>query len=240
MEESILFRREWNSPTPFSLNKEETSHLKALRIFSEDKLLRVLDGNGSEWIYEVKAGALQGILKETKNHSKPSAISAIATAIPKGNRLEWLLQKGTELGLTHFYFLNFEQSDRKDFNLARVRKIVEEAAIQSKRIFLPEVHAPVTLKEFLNSREKENQVSPSQTKETKPNVYQFDPKGESNLKPEFFQNTIWIIGPEGGFREKETNLLKEKKVIGVKAGDSILKIETAGIFAASMFRYFTC
>lgn len=200
----------------------------------------MLDGNGSEWIYEVKAGALQGILKETKNHSKPSAISAIATAIPKGNRLEWLLQKGTELGLTHFYFLNFEQSDRKDFNLARVRKIVEEAAIQSKRIFLPEVHAPVTLKEFLNSREKENQVSPSQTKETKPNVYQFDPKGESNLKPEFFQNTIWIIGPEGGFREKETNLLKEKKVIGVKAGDSILKIETAGIFAASMFRYFTC
>lgn len=238
MEESILFRREWNSESPFSLNKEETSHLKALRIFSEDKILRVFDGIGSEWVYEVKAGALQGTLKETKRHPQPNVVSGIATAIPKGNRLEWLLQKGTELGLTHFYFLNFEQSDRKDFNIARVQKIVEEAAIQSKRIFLPEVYAPVALKEFFHFREKEN--SERQSKETSPSVYQFDPKGESNLQPEFFRNAIWIIGPEGGFREKETNLLKEKKVLGVKAGDSILKIETAGIFAASMFRYFTC
>ncbi|TGM07851.1 16S rRNA (uracil(1498)-N(3))-methyltransferase [Leptospira barantonii] len=238
MEESILFRREWNSENPFSLNKEEVSHLKALRIFTEDKILRVFNGIGSEWVYHVKAGALQGTLKETKSHPKPSSISGIATAIPKGNRLEWLLQKGTELGLTHFYFLNFEQSDRKDFNITRVQKIVEEAAIQSKRIFLPEVNAPVALKEFLDSREKE--TSDAQTKETKPFIYQFDPKGESNLQPEFFRNTIWIIGPEGGFREKEMNLLKEKKVLGVKAGDSILKIETAGIFAASMFRFFTC
>lgn len=61
MEEAILFRREWGSEFPFSLNKEEISHLKALRIFSEDKNLRVLDGIGSEWIYEVKGNSLQGV-----------------------------------------------------------------------------------------------------------------------------------------------------------------------------------
>ncbi|EMO25414.1 RNA methyltransferase domain protein [Leptospira interrogans serovar Bataviae str. HAI135] len=55
------------------------------------------------------------------------------------------------MGLTHF-ILNFEQSDRKDFNLSRVQKIVEEASIQSKRVFLPEVVAPVSLKEFLISQ----------------------------------------------------------------------------------------
>ncbi|EMY79605.1 RNA methyltransferase, RsmE family [Leptospira weilii serovar Ranarum str. ICFT] len=228
MEETILFRREWNSEFPFSLNKEEISHLKALRIFSENKNLRVLNGIGSEWIYEVEGNSLQGILKKTEIHVKPESISAIATAIPKGNRLEWLLQKGTELGLSHFYFLNFEQSDRKDFNLSRAKKIVEEAAIQSKRIFLPDVLPPVSLKEFLNSQENRNG-----------SVYQLDPKGKSKPRPEFFQNAIWIVGPEGGFREKETRLLQEKNILGVNAGDSVLRIETAGIFAASMFRYFT-
>ncbi|RHX79158.1 16S rRNA (uracil(1498)-N(3))-methyltransferase [Leptospira yasudae] len=228
MEESILFRRDWTGDETFALDRDEISHLKALRIFSEDKILRVLNGIGSEWIYETKANSSQGTLKETKLHPRKESISGIATAIPKGNRLEWLLQKGTELGLTHFYFLNFEQSDRKDFNLKRAEKIAEEAAAQSKRIFLPEIYAPVSLKEFLHSQ-----------KDAEHSLYQFDPRGEAGLQPEFFRNSIWIIGPEGGFREKEKSLFKERNVIGVKAGDSILRIETAGIFAASLFRYFT-
>ncbi|MBM9502167.1 16S rRNA (uracil(1498)-N(3))-methyltransferase [Leptospira sp. 201903071] len=229
MEETILFRRGWDPEREFFLTREDISHLKALRIYSEKKLLRVLNGIGSEWIYEVESNTNRGILKETKTHSKLDGISGIATAIPKGNRLEWLLQKGTELGLTHFYFLNFEQSDRKDFSLERARKITEEAAAQSKRIFLPEVLSPVSLKDFLKTpRDKVH------------SYYLMDPRGELKLEPEYFRNSIWIIGPEGGFREKETDLLKEKDVLGVRAGDSILRIETAGIFAASLFRYFTC
>ncbi|RHX90662.1 16S rRNA (uracil(1498)-N(3))-methyltransferase [Leptospira stimsonii] len=229
MEETILFRRDWNSEKEFVLNREEISHLKALRIYTEKKILRVLNGNGSEWIYEVGENSDQGLLKESKSHPKRKSISGIATAIPKGNRLEWLLQKGTELGLSHFYFLNFEQSDRKDFNLERAQKITEEAAAQSKQMFLPEVFAPVSLKEFLKAQEGKEH-----------SYFFLDPRGEAELKAESFQNSIWIIGPEGGFREKEILLLKEKGVLGVKAGDSILRIETAGIFAASMFRYFTC
>ncbi|KAA1266982.1 16S rRNA (uracil(1498)-N(3))-methyltransferase [Leptospira interrogans] len=228
MKEAILFRREWNEEYPFHLNKEEISHLKALRIFSEDKNLRVLNGIGTEWIYEISGNSVQGIFKKTITHLKSERVSAVATAIPKGNRLEWLLQKGTELGLTHFYFLNFEQSDRKDFNLNRAQKIVEEASIQSKRIFLPEIVSPVSLKEFLISQKKQNL-----------SIYRLDPQGEWKLKPEFFQNAIWIIGPEGGFREKEILLLQERNIPGIKVGDTILKIETAVVFTASLFRYST-
>ncbi|EMG22038.1 RNA methyltransferase, RsmE family [Leptospira interrogans serovar Copenhageni str. LT2050] len=228
MKEAILFRREWNEEYPFHLNKDEISHLKALRIFSEDKNLRVLNGIGTEWIYEIPGNSVQGIFKKTITHLKSERVSAVATAIPKGNRLEWLLQKGTELGLTHFYFLNFEQSDRKDFNLNRAQKIVEEASIQSKRIFLPEIVSPVSLKEFLISQKKQNL-----------SIYRLDPQGEWKLKPEFFQNAIWIIGPEGGFREKEILLLQERNIPGIKVGDTILKIETAVVFTASLFRYST-
>ncbi|EKO96050.1 16S rRNA (uracil(1498)-N(3))-methyltransferase [Leptospira interrogans] len=228
MKEAILFGREWNEEYPFHLNKEEISHLKALRIFSEDKNLRVLNGIGTEWIYEIPGNSVQGIFKKTITHLKSERVSAVATAIPKGNRLEWLLQKGTELGLTHFYFLNFEQSDRKDFNLNRAQKIVQEASIQSKRIFLPEIVSPVSLKEFLISQKKQNL-----------SIYRLDPQGEWKLKPEFFQNAIWIIGPEGGFREKEILLLQERNIPGIKVGDTILKIETAVVFTASLFRYST-
>ncbi|PKA04328.1 hypothetical protein CH375_11655 [Leptospira ellisii] len=53
----------------------------------------------------------------------------------------------------------------------------------------------------------------------------------------FFQNSP--IGPEGGFRKTEIELMEEKNVPGIRAGDSILKIETAGLYAASLFRFFT-
>lgn len=115
MKEAILFRREWNEEYPFHLNKEEISHLKALRIFSEDKNLRVLNGIGTEWIYEIPGNSVQGIFKKTITHLKSERVSAVATAIPKGNRLEWLLQKGTELGLTHFYFFKFRTIGSKGF-----------------------------------------------------------------------------------------------------------------------------
>lgn len=208
MEEAILFRREFLCEPQFCLNKEEVSHLKALRIFSEDKNLRILNGIGSEWIYEVKGNSRQGILKKTEVHVKPESISAIATAIPKGNRLEWLLQKGTELGLSRFYFLNFEQSDRRDFNLSRAQKIVEEASIQSKRIFLPEVFVPVSLNEFLNLQENLNL-----------SIYQFDPKGKSEPKPEFFKIRF-------GLWDRKADFVKRKFVYYEKRIYSGLKRET--------------
>lgn len=71
MKEAILFRREWNEEYTFHLNKEEISHLKALRIFSEDKNLRVLNGIGTEWIYEIPGNSVQGIFKKTVTHLKP-------------------------------------------------------------------------------------------------------------------------------------------------------------------------
>ncbi|TGK35493.1 16S rRNA (uracil(1498)-N(3))-methyltransferase [Leptospira gomenensis] len=231
MGETIFFRRGWKPEEELRLNKEEVAHLRALRIFSETKNLRILDGNGADCFYEVKAGSDRGILRKTEIHPKERFVAGIATAIPKGNRLEWLLQKGTELGLTHFYFLNFEQSDRRDFNLERSLKITEEAAAQSKRIFLPSVRGPLSLREFLED--------PGTRNEDRVSLYRLDPRGESNLKPEFFRNTIWLIGPEGGFRKAELELLDEKDVPGVQAGNSILKIETAGLFAASLFRFFT-
>lgn len=139
-----------------------------------------------------------------------------------------VVTKRNRIGFDSFLFLNFEQSDRKDFNLNRAQKIVEEASIQSKRIFLPEIVSPVSLKEFLISQKKQNL-----------SIYRLDPQGEWKLKPEFFQNAIWIIGPEGGFREKEILLLQERNIPGIKVGDTILKIETAVVFTASLFRYST-
>ncbi|MDV6234907.1 16S rRNA (uracil(1498)-N(3))-methyltransferase [Leptospira ellisii] len=229
MGETIFFRRGWKPEAELRLNKEEVAHLRALRIFSENKELRILDGNGVDSTYEVEAGTDRGILKKTETHKPETSVAGIATAIPKGNRLEWLLQKGTELGLTHFYFLNFEQSDRRDFNLERSLKITEEAASQSKRIFLPFVAGPLSLREFLEDSEPRNRVG----------LYRLDPRGASEPRSEFFRNTIWLIGPEGGFRKTEIELMEEKNVPGIRAGDSILKIETAGLYAASLFRFFT-
>lgn len=224
--EEIVFFRPGYSPSPdLKLEGEEISHLKALRVYSEEKTVIIKDGAGISFAYSVPSSSKIGNLIGTEKKEKPKVIAKIATAIPKGNRLEWLIQKGTELGITEFIFLVFSHSDRKDLNPERLLKVAGEASSQSGQDFLPEIKGPVSLTKFLEE---------SQSK--KEELLLFDPRSEISISPENIRNKTVLIGPEGGFRKEELELISQFGILSVNVGESILRIETAGIFAASLFR----
>lgn len=224
-EEIVFFRPGFLSSPELKLEGEEISHLKAFRIFSEEKIVIIKDGAGAGFVYNVPSSSKIGSLVRSEKKERPKTSAKIATAIPKGNRLEWLIQKGTELGITEFNFLVFSHSDRKDLNPERLLKVAAEASSQSGRDFLPEIKGPISLSKFLE-----------ESKSKKEELLLFDPRSEIRISPENIQNKIVLIGPEGGFRKEELELISQFGILSVNVGDSILRIETAGIFAASMFR----
>ncbi|TGK00661.1 16S rRNA (uracil(1498)-N(3))-methyltransferase [Leptospira semungkisensis] len=224
--EEIVFFRPGFVPSPeLKLEGEEISHLKAFRVYSEEKIVILKDGSGASAYYSVPSSSKSGSLVRTEKKERPKRVSAIATAIPKGNRLEWLIQKGTELGITRFIFLVFAHSDRKDLNPERLLKVAAEACSQSNQDFLPEILGPYTLQKFVES-----------SSDPKEELLLLDPRSEIRIDPKNIENKTILIGPEGGFRSEELDFLKKYSVPGVNLGESILRIETAGIFAASLFR----
>ena len=225
MKHRIFFRKDFKFPGEFRLEKEETDHLKSLRIFDKDKILDFRDGAGNSALYSVFSGKREAILqqKNEKKAAEPEII--IATAIPKGNRYDWLLQKGTELGITAFLFVNFRRSERKELNFERSEKIISEAGGQSGRYYLPKIRLFDSLEKMIAAEA-----------ETPEKFLLLSPIAEEKLDTEKISSTIPIIGPEGGFDPEELKMFEKLKIGTANAGDSILRIETAVLFMASIKR----
>ena len=222
--EHLLIRNRFSFGKEIILTETELSHLRSLRIFSQDKYLEFRDGFGMCFVYFVKANSKAGeLFSQSQTEEKPSNI-CIATAIPKSGRLEFLLEKGTEMGVSKFIFVNFLQSDRKEINLERANKTISEALSQSKGHFFPEIIQYDSLSKFLLKHAKE--------------AIFLDPYSNTSIQENPSWNCIPIIGPEGGLRNTEISLLQEAKVSGYSIGNSILKIETACIFMTSILKYY--
>ncbi len=218
----IFFRLEFLFQETIILSKEELEHLRSLRLYQEDKILEFRDAKGRSFFYAVQEKSNQGHLLETKTNSMNEASFSIASAIPQNNRLDYLLQKNTELGISRFHFINFFQSERREINLERSTKIILEACIQSKRHSVPNIQLYPSLEKFL-------QVNPKS--------FFLNPKAKQDVNEIIDWEQIPIIGPEGGFREQELKTIQENNIPEFNLGSNILKIETASVYLASILKY---
>ena len=219
----IFFKPEQKFSPTLSLNQDEINHLRSLRLLEKKIEIEIRDGNGKSCFYEKSINSTEiKKMKECDFQPKEKEIR-IATAIPKGNLFNLWLTKGTEIGVSHFYFLIFQNSERKDFNLKRSQKIVQQAASQSRRYYLPTIDNPLSFQDFVQPNQKYILLHP-----TSKCFIQKD-----SLK----SNSIFLIGPEGGFNQREIEFAKEKNISFFHLGKNILRIETACIYIASLQRF---
>lgn len=166
---------------------------------------------------------------------------AIVSGLPKGDKLEWIIQKGTELGASKFIPFTAARSivkwDEKkaDKKVTRWNKIAKEAAEQSHRDVVPDVSNPLDLQALIKQ---------SEAYTVKLIAYEEDAKnGEgkalvSSLENlEKGQSIMAVFGPEGGLTEKEVELLKENGFISCALGPRILRTETAPLYLLSAVSY---
>ena len=194
-----------------------------LRLKIGDSII-LLDGSGIEY-----HGRIKDILKKeliiSKVLIKDNDVEfnrniVLASSLIKKDKYEWVLQKGTEIGVSRFVPIISKRTEKIKLNIDRAKKIVKEAAEQSERGTVPDVSQPVSLEEFLM-----NNNLP---------VICFNKNGEK-FEPGIFKDlndVVIFTGPEGGFSEEDISLFKENNAKFISLGDQILRAETAAIISS--------
>ena len=150
----------------------------------------------------------------------------IAVAPTKNNdRIEWFVEKSTEIGVNTISTVMCEKSERKKIKIERLEKITISAMKQSLQLHKPIIQELVSFEEFIKNCESKNKF----IAHCKENEKLF--LGDCELN----SNTITIlIGPEGGFSQKEIGLAEENEFISVSLGNTRLRTETAAIVATQL------
>ena len=170
--------------------------------------------------------------EELKDKKKYKVI--LACSIIKEQKMDYLIQKATELGVDEIIPLITERTivkvdSKKDNKINRWTKIAKEATEQSHIIKMPTIHNIITLKELINVRGNAKIVC--NTNEMSKNIKKVL---QDNKKSD---TMIIVVGPEGGFSEKELTFLTENDFISVSLGNNVLRAETVPLYILSVINY---
>ncbi len=200
---------------------------KVLRMKKGDKILL---GNGRE--KEVRAEILslgkkeiRVLVKEVFTNQKEFRTDlSLFIAILKKDRMEWLVEKATEVGVKRIIPINSQRTVKLNLRYDRLRKIALEAAEQSGRGTVPEIREKMDLEEALE--EAKNTQEENFFFDLSGDRFSFEPSGENPGRVGVF------VGPEGGWSEEEISLAHNKDFSIVKMSELTLRGETAGILAS--------
>ena len=165
----------------------------------------------------------------------------IAHGLPKGDKFELVIQKGTELGASSFIPFEAERSivkwdpKKATKKIDRWNKIAKEAAEQSHRQALPEVGDVHSLTQLLKLFNKYSYVLAAYEEAAKSDEKSSFNKVLTQMKPE--DTLLFITGPEGGFSDREINIMKQNGAIACGLGPRILRSETAPLYGLSAISY---
>lgn len=213
-------------------NEEQTHIVKVLRMRQGEEIF-VTDGKGNlaqgNLVFEGKKVSLE-VQEITKNLPNFSRQLHIAIAPTKNiDRIEFFVEKATEMGISEITLLQTEQTERKNVNIEKIRKQSVAASKQSLRTHLPIINELTKFSDFIKN------INPQTTfvAHCNENLERIDLNLLSQTQLDQQQKITFLIGPEGDFSDKEIQILAEKGVKAVSLGKQRLRTETAGIFVAA-------
>ena len=218
----------------FTLSNDDSYHvIKVMRMKIGDRVEIV--SNRKEYITEIISMDSNVRCKIfSVNEEKVSIIPkvTVAQALVKEQKMDYILQKGTELGLDQILVYQAERSivkmDKNDKKLDRWSKILKEASEQSKRNNIPLVWF-TSLNELIASNYNHKYICSVNEKSISiKNVLS---------KVRIDDTILFVIGPEGGFSPKEEKLLLDNGFESITFGSNVLRTETASLFVLSAINY---
>lgn len=195
-------------------DERDVHHLRRVLRLRDGETVTVADGRGAWAAGRWWSGRID-VDGPVEHVAEPWPVT-IAAAIPKGDRLEWMVQKLTEVGVAAIVLVDCARSvvrwdaERAAGHRDRLARIVREAAMQSRRVWLPDLRGPVALATLVAGS----------------GVALADPDGRAlhSLTP---RPTTVVVGPEGGLSPEE-----RASAPTVSLGDHVLRVETAAVVAA--------
>ena len=220
-----------------TLNGDQARQIaKVLRLHAGERI-GVLDGQGQEYLVEltaVQAGSVQGRVESVvAAQTEPTVAITLMQSLLKAEKFEWVLQKGTELGIAAFTPVSTERSivplQAAAGKTERWSAIIREAAEQSHRGRLPELREPDSLAHALQRHDG-------------PVLIPWEAEDRQGLRAALerlgqVDRLTLVIGPEGGFSSQEVAGAVSLGAVPVSLGPRILRAETAGLVAATAVLY---
>ncbi len=162
------------------------------------------------------------LIKEQAENPNRLSVAICPTKNPA--RFEWFLEKATEIGVNQIFPIITDRTEKTSIKLERLSTIILSAVKQSKQLFLPRLHPVQTFSNFqINSF-------------SNPFIAHCENKNEPFLGKAYTKNTdaIIFIGPEGDFTPEEIQASLNNNYQPVSLGNSILRVETAGVAACTI------
>lgn len=216
-----------------TIEGSELHHLRVMRASVGDTV-ELVNGRGAlatGTIQQMAKHHASLVIQEVTHSPKPSFEIILAQAMPRLNRLDFVLEKGTELGMTQLWLFPGANSERKSLNdnqLAHLRAITVAAMKQCGRLHLPFISILNPLADWSTP------TYPLFFGDLDPQAPLFSQAWQQQ-KPT--SGAIFVTGPESGFSTAEISRLKALSGIGVKLHPNILRTDTASIVALSLITH---
>ena len=212
------------------LNKTDTHYLKNVMRCKKNDQINLFNENDQEFyskILEIKKyETILEIFELSTNTEIINDIFLIFSLVKK-NKMDFIIQKATELGVKKIFPILTERSSTRDINPSRMVAIAKEASEQSNRISIPEISNVMTIQELLKQWDKKRSILyADEILKINKNLTILDRKN--------FVKSSLLVGPEGGFSPEENDMLKNYKyVFPISFGETILRSDTAAIVGLS-------
>ena len=216
------------------LPEEEAAHaVRVLRLKAGDEMF-LMDGTGCFYRAVFSLASNKKCLYEIADTLPQEALCkghihiGIAPTKDMG-RIEWMVEKATEIGVNEFSFLDCRFSERRSIRTQRLDRIVVSAVKQSRKPWMPLVNPQTAFKDFI--------AQPRSGRKFICHCYEEIPRKDfynEIVQPVENEDIIVLVGPEGDFSVEEVRLAMQQGYESVTLGAARLRTETAGLYAVML------
>jgi len=210
--------------------QEESRHIGQVLRKQAGERVSFVDGKGSWYEGEIekmdRKGCIVRIVKKTAIPVSSFRLHLAIAPTKQPSRMEWLLEKVTEIGIDEISLLDCSRSERPKVRIDRWERILQSAMKQSLRAWLPRLNDMIPLENFVQRVDLPGQRFIGWCEDDQKEHF------KNNLLPG--KDVMVMIGPEGDFTPEEVNLARENGFLPISLGPSRLRTETAGLVACQI------
>ncbi len=223
------------------LDPEESHHITRVRRLGPGDVVELFDGAGHHYQVRLEALTPQGIegtvLASSESVTESGLSCTLVQAIPKGEKMEWIVQKATELGVTRIVPLLTARTvvylspPRANNKLRRWQRVAKEAAKQSGRGVIPVIERPIPLKELLHVLPSTDLALCLWEGAEEPVSAVLD-RARGAVR-----HAVLLVGPEGGWAIEEIADIHARGISTAGLGPRILRTESAALVGLALLQF---
>ncbi len=237
--EQFNYLKSDNKEIIISVNEADITHQikNVFRLKKDSKLILVNNGGEEVEAEIVKINKNQidlRVIKIKKNKKDMDFKFILHPSIIKKDKLEYVFQKCTEIGVSEFRPIISGRTEKTSVNYERSRKIIKEAVEQSEKNYLPEIKDTLDINNLsLVDENDAKQGCKYYYLDINAKIIETD-KLRNEIKKKTIKEINFFIGPEGGWDEWDREIFKKKGIEAVSLGSCVLRAETASIAVSSI------